>query len=466
MNAMKRIFTFLLFLSATGFLFAQTENDIMKFSQQTNYGTSRGMAMGGAVGALSSEYASVNVNPASLGTFRMGQIILTPGFDIHKTTSNGEPDSRNSFVINGAGIAYSFDNSGGNFNRFNLSFGYNLHSNFNAYYSTQGKPGDPESLTEYMLDKANERFSNYASWANRMPFVERNRVGNEDVYTTRSGYAINGQQQRITTTGHTGEYTLSLGTSYLDKLYLGISAGLSDLRYERRDVYDETGSYNNAGTSILHETATFIDGRGFSGRFGLLYVPVENFTVGVAVQSPVFYSLSVRTKGDIDVDNTWEDDPYDFTLHTPWRLSFNASYAVKTLAVFSFDYEVVTNNLITLDGDFESMTPAATDNIHAINDYLLSDNTNVSMNFRLGGEVRLKDFFIRGGFSYLGAPAKSFKGTMAVSGGLGYRIGFASVDAAYSYAAFSEEYHTYSNSPLITADHLKHQLRLTFSYRF
>jgi hypothetical protein len=459
---MKRIFITLLFLSATGLLVAQTANEIVKFSQQTNYGTSRGMAMGGAVGALSSEYASVNVNPAALGTFRMGQIILTPGLDIHKTTSNGEPDSRTSFVINGAGIAYSFDN-GGNFNRFNISFGYNLHSNFNSYYSTQGAFAKENSLAQDMVNKANERFSNYASWANNAPFI--NKV-NSTTYEIRNGYNVTNQLQRITTTGHAGEYTLSFGTSYLDKLYIGVSAGLSDLRYERRDVYDESGTFENNGTNVLHETASSIDGRGFGGRFGLLYTPVESFTVGVAVQSPVFYSLSVRTKGDINVTNTWEEDPYDFTLRTPWHISFNASYALNTLAVFSFDYEVVTNNLITLDGDFDNITPAATDNIHAINDYLLSDDTNVSMNFRLGGEVRLRDFFIRGGFSYLGAPTKSFKGAIAASGGLGYRIGFASVDAAYRYSTSSEEYHTYSISPLITTDHLKHQFLLTFSYRF
>jgi hypothetical protein len=409
---MKRIFTTtLLFVSVTSLLLAQTANEIIKFSQQGNYGTSRGIAMGGAVGALSSEYASVNVNPAALGTFRMGQVMLTPGVDMYKTNSNGEPDSRNSFVINGASIAYSFDNSSGVFNRFNLSFGYNLHSNFNAYYS------------------------------------------------------IKDEELRITTIGHTGEYSLAFGTSYLDKLYLGISTGLSDLRYERQNVYNEP--LNNSE----YETASYIDGRGFIARLGLLYIPIEKFTVGVAVQSPVFYSLSTRTSGRINSSIDLESDTYDFSLRTPWRLSFNASYALNTLAVFSFDYEVVTNNLITLDGDYLNMTPSATDNLHAINNYLLSDATKVSMNFRVGGEVRLNDFFVRGGFGYFGAPTDSFKGVITGSGGLGYRIGFAAVDVAYRYATFSEEYYypypsISSTSPLITTDYIRHQFRLTVSYRF
>lgn len=459
---MKRILTTLLFVSATSLLLAQTVNEIIKFSQQANYGTSRGMAMGGAVGALSSEYASVNVNPAALGTFRMGQIMLTPRLDMYKTNSNGEPDSRNSFVINGASIAYSFDNSSGNFNRFNLSFGYNLHTNFNAYYSTQGTPADNESLTNYMLDKANAHYGGYDAWANNEPFISR--VNN--VFAIRPGYTLKSQQQRITTIGHAGEYSLAFGTSYLDKLYLGVSAGLSDLRYERRNTYDETGSFNNAETNILHETASFINGRGFSARLGLLYTPLESFKVGIAVQSPVFYSLSVRTKGDINVTTVLEDDSYDFTLRTPWRLSLNASYAVNTLAVLSFDYEVVTNNLISLNGDYTNMTQATTENIKTINDYLLSDATKVTMNFRVGGEIRLRDFFIRGGFAYLGAPTNNFKGVIAGSGGLGYRIGFASVDVAYRYATSSEEYHTYTSSPLITTDYSMHQFLLTVSYRF
>ncbi|MDR0581339.1 MAG: hypothetical protein LBG31_00065 [Prevotellaceae bacterium] len=460
---MKRILITLLFVSATSLLFAQTANEIIKFSQQANYGTSRGTAMGGAVGALSSEYAAVNVNPAALGTFRMGQIMLTPKMDMYKTNSNGEQDSRNSFVINGASIAYSFDNSSGNFNRFNLSFGYSLHTNFNAYYSMQGTPAYPESLTQYMIGKANAHHEGYDAWANSVPFISG---GGLDEFDIRSGYGLKSQQQRITTIGHAGEYTLAFGTSYLDKLYLGVSAGISDLRYERRDTYDETGSFNSAETNILHETASFINGRGFGARLGLLYTPLENFTVGLAVQSPVFYSLSARTKGDINVTIPLQDNSYDFTLRTPWHISLNASYAVNTLAIFSFDYEVVTNNLISLDGNYTDMTEATTDNIKTINDYLSSDATGLSMNFRIGGEVRLRDFFIRGGFAYLGAPADSFKGVIAGSGGLGYRIGFTSIDVAYRYATSSEEYHTYATSPLITTDYSKHQFLLTISYRF
>ncbi|MDR3132661.1 MAG: hypothetical protein LBU42_01385 [Prevotellaceae bacterium] len=459
---MKRIFTTLLFVNAAGLLFAQTANEIVKFSQRSNYGTSRGVAMGGAVGALSSEYASVNVNPAALGTFRMGQVLLTPEVDINKTNSNGEPDSRNSFVINGASIAYSFDNSNGNFNRFNLSFGYNLHTNFNAYYSIQGTPQSNESLTEYMIGRANEHYAGYDAWARTALFIDR--VNN--VFGIRPGYALQSQQQRITAIGHTGEYSLAFGTSYLDKLYLGVSAGLSDLRYERRDAYDETASFNNAEQNTLYETASFIDGRGIGARLGLLYTPLENLMVGIAVQSPVFYSLSVRTNGGINVSTVLDDDNYDFTLRTPWSFSFNVAYTLNTVAVFSCDLEAVTNNLIKLDGDFSDMTPAVTDNLHAIDDYLLSDATNVAMNFRVGGEVRMKDFFIRGGFAYLSAPTSSFKGVIAGSGGIGYRFGFASVDAAYRYSTASEEYHTYTNSPLITTDYLKHQIMLTISYRF
>ncbi|MDR2802227.1 MAG: hypothetical protein LBB31_03310 [Prevotellaceae bacterium] len=460
---MKRIFaTTLLFVIVTSLVLAQTANEIIKFSQQGNYSTSRGMAMGGAVGALFSEYASVNVNPAALGTFRMGQIMLTPGVDMYKTNSNGEPDSRSSFVINGASIAYSFDNSSGNFNRFNLSFGYNLHTNFNAYYSTKGTPAYNESLTDYMISQANANYVGYDGWANSEPFISR--VNN--VFEPRTGYNVKNQQQRITTTGHTGEYSLAFGTSYLDKLYLGVSAGLSDLRYERQNVYDETGSFNSSEPNILHETSSYISGRGFTARLGLLYTPIEDFTVGVAVQSPVFYSLSARTSGKINSATDLEDDTYDFTLRTPWRLSFNASYALNTLAVFSFDYEVVTNNLISLDGDYLVMTSSATDNLHAINDYLLSDATKIAMNFRIGGEVRLNDFFVRGGFGYFGAPTDNFKGVITGSGGLGYRFGFAAVDVAYRYATSSEEYHTYSTSPLVTTDYVRHQFRLTVSYRF
>jgi hypothetical protein len=472
MEFMKRIILSLLFAGASGLLFSQTANEIVKFSQQTGYGTSRGMAMGGAVGALYSEYASVNINPAALGTFHTGQVMLTPGLDMHKTNSNGEPDSHNSFVINGANIVYSFDNSNGDFNRFNISFGYNLNNNFNTYYKLQGIPSTDKSLTQDMVNKANAQYSGYDSWASTSPFLKKVGTGSPSTYVIdpASSYTIKSQQQHITTVGHTGEYALSFGTSFRDKLYLGVSAGLSELRYERMTTSDEKATYSGAtNAEVFHETATFINGRGFDARLGILYTPVEDFTIGVAVQSPAFYSLSVRTNGDITAGTTvtlLDDDAYDFTLRTPWRLSLSASYAVKTLAVFSFDYDVVTNNLIKLDGNYSDMTPAVTENIKAINNYLASDSTKVAMNIRVGGEVRLSDFFVRAGFGYFGAPADRFKGTIAGSAGVGYRIGYASIDAAYRYAKSSEDYYTYSISPLATTDYVKHQIMLTFSYRF
>jgi hypothetical protein len=470
MEFMKRIILSLLLGSASSLLFSQTANEIVKLSQQTGYGTSRGMAMGGAVGALYSEYASVNINPAALGTFHTGQLMLTPGLDMHKTNSklndaasSGEQESHTSFMINGANIVYSFDNSSGSFNhRFNISFGYNLNNNFNTYSKLQGIPSNDKSLVQDLVNKANARYEGYefwAVWADHAPFLR----SSSGTYAIAPGYSIKSQQQHITTVGHSGEYALSFGMSFRDKLYFGVSAGLSDLRYERMSTCDEAASFNNADVSTIHETTKVVSGRGFDARLGALYTPIEDLTVGLALQSPVFYSLSVRSKGDINAVTLWEDDPYNFTLRTPWRLSLSASYVVKTLATFSLDYDVVMNKLIRLDGDTSHVL---TTNIRDINNYLASGSTNVAMNIRVGGEVRLSDFFVRAGLGYFGAPADGLKGTAAASAGIGYRIGYASIDAAYRYSKTSEDYPTYSNLMLATTDYINHQIMLTFSYRF
>jgi hypothetical protein len=466
---MKRIITFLLLISTTT-LFSQTTNEIARLSQVYNYSTARGMSMGGAVGALQSEYASLGVNPAALGTFRMGQLIVTPALNMHKTNSEyvgvKTPDSHNSYLIQGAGIAYSFKSSG-SFNRFNLSFGYNYNNNFNTYYDVQGSPEANQSLAQEIVNIANNGIIHFVNTDKLGPMVK-----NGAIYSLNSSYQNPSQVQQITTVGNTGEFSLSFGTSCKDKLYIGLSANLSNLNYEQRTKYEETATLTNTEVGVLWEGKSVTSGRGFNGRFGLIYSPNEDLSIGVAAQSPVYYSLSVENTATIgvreDPDSGKKEispDTYDYTLQTPWRFTLSAAYNFQTVATISLDYEIVTNNMTALDGDFDNMLPSTAATFQNINDDISSD-FNLAMNIRLGGEVCAKNFFIRGGVAYLGAPSKTVKSIISGSFGLGYRLGDARVDVAYRYVSGSEEYSTYNLSPVVTTALIAHQIGLTLSYRF
>jgi hypothetical protein len=473
---MKRTIICLLLVSSAGLLFSQTANEIANFSQIYNLETARAMAMGGAVGALQAEQASLGVNPGSLGTFRMGQIMISPIMDIRKTKSTllgtkGE-DTRHNYSIDGANIVFSFDNSRHNFNRFNIAFGYKSNNIFNYYYDVQGSPSPEHSLAQELVNLGNESSEEMGLWVGGLPFVGPD--ANDPTKLALHGDYLNpSQQNHVYTSGNSGEYALSFGTSFKDKLYMGLSAGLSDFRFEKRATLMETAYFSQGSeVSLSYDTKTKTTGIGFNARLGLMYAPIEDLTLGLAVQSPTFYSLKIKENmqqlsSAIGGDKTEiEGDTYKYTLHTPWRFTVSAAYTFRSWATLSLDYELVTNNWVSLNGDFDEMPVPDAENIRAIKDYI-SDNYELAMNVRVGGEIRLSRFYVRAGFAYLGAPTKDITSIVSGSAGIGYRFGDASVDVGYRYASGgSEQSSLYRLAPLVNIDYITHQLMLTFTYRF
>ncbi len=237
-KSMKRILIANLFLLITSLLYAQTANEITQFSQVYNFNaTARGMGMGGAVGALHSEYASIGVNPGALATFHMGQIMVSPEIDIRQMSSNflnkETSINCNSYLIKSAGILYSFDNRNGDFNRFNISFGYSSDNNFNAYYHIKGQPAANQSFAQEITNMANAGFRPAMQWIAmaRPAFINNTGSGyslDQGIYNRPELY------QQITNSGSSGQYALSFGTSYRDKIYIGLTASISDLNFEQR----------------------------------------------------------------------------------------------------------------------------------------------------------------------------------------------------------------------------------------
>ncbi len=201
-------------------------------------------------------------------------------------------------------------------------------------------------------------------------------------------------------------------------------------------------------------------------------MPLEDLTIGLAAQSPVFYSLSVDNMGSLDILGggssyrvSFDENSYDYTLRTPWHFTLSAAYEFGTRATISLDYEVVTNNLISLDGDFQDMSESTVENIRAINE-LIPDEYKLAMNIRAGGELRFGQFYARAGFAYLGAPTQTVDAAISGAIGGGYRIHETSIDLAYRYASASETFQTFAIAPLTTVDRMMHQILLSLTYRF
>src|ERR1700687_1361453 len=69
------------------FLQAQVPEDALRMSYTRPSGTAREQAIGGAMGSLGGDISANYVNPAGLGFYKTGDVVLSPGwaFDANNT---------------------------------------------------------------------------------------------------------------------------------------------------------------------------------------------------------------------------------------------------------------------------------------------------------------------------------------------------------------------------------------------
>ena len=69
-------FSFLVSISSL----AQVPEDALRLSWYVPSGTARQQAIGGAMGSLGGDITASFVNPAGLGLYKTGEVVLSPGF--------------------------------------------------------------------------------------------------------------------------------------------------------------------------------------------------------------------------------------------------------------------------------------------------------------------------------------------------------------------------------------------------
>ena len=153
-----------------------------------------------------------------------------------------------------------------------------------------------------------------------------------------------------------------------------------------------------------------------------------------------------------------ESDEFDYTyeLYTPMRLVTSAAVVLSSYALLSADYEYVNygrSRLRAEDYDFETENDS------------IKQNYIAGHNFRLGTEIRLAPFYVRGGVSYYGSPTSAkINADGSVKGyslGVGLKSYNTYIDIAFNHSYYDQNYQLYDygdgieNSKLsMTEDHI------------
>jgi hypothetical protein len=449
---------------------AQVPEDALRYSWMSPNGTARSQAVGGAMGSLGGDISAAFMNPAGLGLYKTGEVVLSPGLNFlnNKADFRGSAssDKSNSFNLGTSGVVI-----GGRKGAF--SFAINRTANFNSrtYYKGQN---DYSSYSEqYATELSNSKLQ-IGDPALNDPGIS---LGTKmaiytyliDTATTPSGlqviglpiYKLNSRQQEnsIITKGGITELAFGGAANIKDKFFIGGSLGIPIVNYEKNGTYTERDISGNTDNDFDYSTLAeryTTKGIGVNAKVGIIYKPMEAFRVGLAIHTPTLYGLKDTYHADMttatekyanvqkvssEVFNNNQLSQYEYDLVSPWKVLLSGSYLFgggaqdvsKQKGFISADVEYINYKAAS----FRTANPNNSDNSYyeGVNK-LVNQDYKGAFNYRVGGELKFNTIMVRAGFAAYGNPNKDteLKATRKyISGGLGYRNKGYFLDLTYVY---------------------------------
>ncbi len=465
--------------------------DLSRFS--ANHGTARSTAMGGAFTSLGADLSSMSINPAGLGMYRTSEFGTTLSLMATRDTSalpgfGNTNGSRTSFAMNNIGAAFNLYEGSGALTSFTFGFNYNKLADFN--YRTRVKADQSmmsaldmfeQMVDVYTADVGHEGLGGTTPWmgpdhggaytdewgavlAYKARLLER-LPGSDKYGIVGLGRDANiAHHIDVLSKGGAGEYTISGGWNFSNKFYMGLSLGIIDYSLRREVTLNERYSNNDTDDDLILDRMRYrqnvkILGEGYNLKLGVIYRPLPELRIGVAVHSPSVVSLrttyyaymrAVYSNSTLHRNVVSPDYSVTEKFYTPTRVLAGLSYTFADLGIVALDYEYMAYNGMRVYGE-EYNGYRDDDNMTDEEWYKneVKDHFRAAHTARLGVELHPADnLFIRLGGSYtqeglvkglmdneqiMDAPLPRFSYTF--SAGLGYRLSPTStLDLTYVYA--------------------------------
>ena len=489
---MKRIVKSILvgtsLLLTTVSVIAQTDADAFRYSGTSITGTARYTAMSGAFGALGGDFSVLSTNPAGIGIYRSSEISFTPSIftATTKSTFSGNTSSANktNFNFGNAGLILTnkIRNEGDGWKSWSFGFGYNRQDNYNSYMRFEGKNQDNSMLDHFAEEAGSQNYSDLNSFYEYLAYYTYLINPDNDTATTQYTPAISeyGQTQRMSkeTRGSKGETVFTFGGNYNNKLYLGVTMGISSINYTESSIFEEVTNSNviDSLRNYQFEENFTTDGTGVNFKFGMIYRPQDAVRFGIAIHTPTWYTMhdyykNFMTSRFIGGQSYYEDSPdgsFDYDMTTPFKALGSLGFIFGEQGVFGFDYEFIDYS----SAHFNSPNYAFFDENRNI-----ESKYDVAHTFRAGTEWRYQNISFRGGVSYMTSPIKpgvttgdSDYSKRGFSAGIGFKEKNFSIDLGYLHSQSNQYYQPYTLSleavPGVKNDLTTHNFTVTCGYKF
>ena len=326
--------------------------------------------------------------------------------------------------------------------------------------------------------------------------------------------ALRSQYTNLKSRGSAGEFSFAFGFNVSNILYFGASLDVQSISRRQSIFYEEYIYYNGSAPSpellpyqlrdFQFEQTVEIKGAGVGAKFGVVARPVPDLRIGVAVHTPSYYSVSYRYSASLastslsvgDDPNNWaapdgyvhieestpilqDAEEYRWKFTTPTRVLAGISYTFSKYAIVSADYQYDAYKSLKLNyapTDTGYDNSAFRDNLKGVHTLRVGVEAKPLpwLALRVGGGFKSKVLNVNYDFVRFSEPMED--SMWYASAGLGFRLSeVTSIDVAYQYrnARYSDYYSFYTTnsegvncSPLYGLDLLKHNIALTFAFRF
>jgi len=437
---MKKIILLFAISFIANWTYGQGQMDALKLSGTDLSGSARGVAMGGAFGALGGDITGLMQNPAGIGVYRSSEVVMSLSLGSVNTQTNtlGTVAEDSKFNRNLDNLAYmGYMPLTGDVKSFHFGISYNRLKNFSRNYQAVGN-GLGSSLTDYIA-----KFTNLTiidpNDSHPHPLPDELRYNNGDVsWLSVLGFQggliqydpemevyvsplFDGEKvDRIYTAserGHIDSYDFTMGTNILDMLYLGLTFSFTDIRYNLNSVYSENFEFGGPKAGFDLENSLRTEGGGYQVSLGAIYRPIDELRFGLAYHSPTWYNLTdiyrAQTEIGYGLDNgDWFNkkantptESFDYTLRTPDRWVMSVAGVLGGKALLSLDYEYTDYSKVRL-GDNSTFN----DGFRKQNEFISHDFIGAST-VKAGFEYRVTpQFALRAGYAWAQSPLeKSFK---------------------------------------------------------
>lgn len=496
---MKR--SLLIFFSAftAASLFAQETYENANIAAEDLNGTARYVGMGGAMDALGADISTIGTNPAGIGLFRHSTANVSFGFVSQQGGKSFADGNKTNMSFDQAGFVYSRRTGRNSF--LNLAFNYHKSRNFdyilsaaNALHGASQNKLTYSKIAQGLFGYDNEKWPNIvpndpvSKLYNQVDYLYYNvfLFNNEDGsigYNNSSNYLFNRANS-----GYIGEYDFNISGNINDRVYFGITFGISDVNYRGYSEYTEIpvdANGNRLPSAQVGEDGFLrlsderrIDGTGFNVKAGIIFRPMEYspFRIGLSVSTPTWYDLNTSNYtvllNNTNVgmyDSGENNESYDFKLYTPWKFGISlgttfGNYLAVGATYEYADYGNLDSRVNTGGGyDWYGDYYETTSSDRAMNAHTENVLKGVST-FKVGAEFKPDSkLAVRAGYNYVSplynksgfknwtidSPGSyyasstdytNWKATNRITFGLGYDLSKFSIDLAYQYSVQSGDF--------------------------